>query len=215
MNKLIIIGNGFDLSHNLKTTYKDFKNYIKNDDIHFYNLITKYIDSNELWSNFEEALTELDFEYLESEAACLLGDISDDDWRDSQWGDYQYEIDNCLSFADDIPKKIQNWIRYEENKSLKRKFSIINADKYYLNFNYSNTLESIYNIPSEQILYIHGKADSDDKLVIGHHDLPYYKKPQKEYEDFRIQEGKTIINSYYSKTFKDTKKIIANNIFFF
>ena len=31
MNNIIIIGNGFDLAHGLKTSYKDFINHVKED----------------------------------------------------------------------------------------------------------------------------------------------------------------------------------------
>ena len=56
MTKLFIIGNGFDLAHNLKTSYIDLKNYVKKNDKHIYQQINKQIFIGEtcLWNNFEE-----------------------------------------------------------------------------------------------------------------------------------------------------------------
>lgn len=67
MNKLIIVGNGFDLAHGLKTSYNDFAKYYKNNLvlIKFHELVDKIgssipiydIDGNIkdiTWYSFEE-----------------------------------------------------------------------------------------------------------------------------------------------------------------
>lgn len=51
---------------------------------------------------------------------------------------------------------------------------IINNNSLFLNFNYTDTLEKTYNICSENILYIHGKALNGDRLIIGHNDNSYF-----------------------------------------
>ena len=40
--------------------------------------------------------------------------------------------------------------------------------KLYVSFNYTDTLEQVYGIPEERILYIHGKAVRGDNLIFGH-----------------------------------------------
>jgi hypothetical protein len=56
-DRLIIIGNGFDLYHGIKSSYYNFKEYLYNNShINFLISIEKYIPSDELWSNFEQAL---------------------------------------------------------------------------------------------------------------------------------------------------------------
>jgi len=53
MNRLILVGNGFDLAHNLKTTYCDFiKNYIKF-------LINNFIKND----SYEDVLIKISYEY--------------------------------------------------------------------------------------------------------------------------------------------------------
>ena len=43
MDRLIIIGNGFDRAHNLPTSYYDFKKYLRIYAREFYEAICKYI----------------------------------------------------------------------------------------------------------------------------------------------------------------------------
>ena len=87
-----------------------------------------------------------------------------------------------------------------------------------------------YKVPAENILYIHGKALSSKKLVVGHHDISTFQygavSPfnaaeehgiyiQDDDEDFRITETKEIIKAYFQKTYKDTFGIIQMNQNFF
>jgi len=60
MKVLLIIGNGFDLSHGLHTCYNDFKEYLYETDSVLYDLLKNKM-SDFLWSNFEEDLGYLDF----------------------------------------------------------------------------------------------------------------------------------------------------------
>ena len=41
-------------------------------------------------------------------------------------------------------------------------------DAVYLTFNYTETLEHLYQIPEQQILHIHGRISEGDKLIVGH-----------------------------------------------
>ena len=38
----------------------------------------------------------------------------------------------------------------------------------YISFNYTDTLERVYGIPDNKILYFHGKASRSDNLIYGH-----------------------------------------------
>lgn len=99
-----------------------------------------------------------------------------------------------------------------------------------MNFNYTDTLERIYDIPEDKILYIHGKALRDDKLIVGHHainrfqegSIPAFNAPEEhgkyltiEDEDVRIVEALEIIKDYFRVTYKDTESIIEKNRYFF
>lgn len=78
MDKLIIIGNGFDLHHELPTSYKNFRDYLaeeiilnnkntkipRNGDLLY--LLDSYFYFNHNWSDFEEKLSSIDLQsYIE------------------------------------------------------------------------------------------------------------------------------------------------------
>lgn len=106
----------------------------------------------------------------------------------------------------------------------------INNDSLFLSFNYTDTLETTYKIPTEQILYIHGKALRNDELILGHHDetlfqnepIPQFNSEEEREmyydvyaEDVRMLEAREVIKDYFRDTYKDTaSRIQANSQFF-
>ncbi len=254
MEKLVIIGNGFDVAHGLNTRYSNFMEYLQSYEkvpeyaterfiwLHsvsesdqakhnFYKALCKYIPEDDLWSCFEYALCEIDSKDVESENSNYLIVYGDDNWTDSAHHDYQYMIEEDLSFAHNIPKYFHEWISREVT-AVSRIIStkIINPKSIFLNFNYTDTLEKTYNIPAERILYVHGNAVRGDKLILGHHDKSLFQsEPEPIFnteeerdmyyenliDDVRIIEAQEIIKSYYKATYKDTASIIKYNYNFF
>lgn len=223
MDTLIIIGSGFDIAHDLPTRYSDFKSYLENntessDDKYFYDSLNAYIDNEILWSSFEKALGILDEDKLRDDCLTCLPSYGDEDWSDSGHYSYQYELEKRLQFSSQISMYLKRWINqiYIENNSV---FSskLINQNYLFVSFNYTDTLEQIYKIPNEKILYIHGRAKNSDELIAGHHDKNLLKNDEVNYcdKDTRIESGNFIINDYYNKTFKNTESIIKENILFF
>lgn len=49
-----------------------------------------------------------------------------------------------------------------------KKIELKTDDAAFLTFNYTPTLETLYNIDENIIFHIHGKAGTDDELVLGH-----------------------------------------------
>lgn len=250
-----MIGNGFDIAHELPTKYFDFKNYllsyekepemimdgfVRLDSIspqerarhNFYEAISKYIPKQDLWCSFEKALGFLDYEQIQEDNSCYFLDYGDDNWRDSANHDFQYMIGEDLSFARDIPKYFFEWIK-SINTRVKPilQSNIFMGNCLFLNFNYTDTLEQVYAIPTSKILYIHGNALCGDDLILGHHDASLFQErvipafnSEEEYEiymennmeeDFRLQEARAIIKEYFKKTYKDTTSIICQNQAFF
>ena len=157
----------------------------------------------------------------------LLKSFFNEKWKDSAYHDYQYMIKDELSFYDKIQYFLKKWILSVKicEKPIFND-NIINKKCMFLNFNYTNTLEYLYNIPEGRILYIHGKAIRGDDLVVGHHNnVPFQNKniristasdvDDKYENDFRLEEAKYIINEYFTNTHKDTDCIINKNHDFF
>lgn len=229
--RLVVIGNGFDRAHNLPTAYSHFMEQLTGEHADFYNTICQYIPEDSLWSSFEEALSELDDEQLQDDNSCYLLGYGDENWRDSAHHDFQYMIREALSFASDIPQYFSKWIRsIDTNVSPIMPAHIVDKSNLYLSFNYTDTLEKVYEIPTESILYIHGKARRGDELIVGHHsDDLVQDEPEPQFdseeerqiyydnydEDVRVTEAKGIIKSYFKSTYKDTETIIKTNRGFF
>lgn len=231
MTMLIVTGNGFDIAHSLPTQFPKFMEFIsENSDYDFYSSLIKYIPQDILWSSFEEALSYLDYEQLKEDNSQYLLGYSDENWRDSAHHDYQYMIEKELSFADKIQKYLYNWIQ-SINTNVHSIFNsqIINNENLFINFNYTDTLEKVYNIKQNRILYIHGSVNQQNTLIVGHHDNSLFKEPmptfnseeeqqlfyEQDITDVRIAEADEIIKTYFKKTYKDTTSIIQNNIMFF
>ena len=254
MHRLVVIGNGFDIAHGLHTKYSDFMEYllsyeqkpevikgrfIRLDSVslqdqarhRFYEAISKYIPEQDLWSSFEEALAVLDDEQLQDDNSCYLLGYGDENWRDSAHHDFQYMIGEALSFASDIPSYFSQWIGNIDTRVPPQISSqIISRNCLFLNFNYTDTLETAYGISAGWILYIHGKALRGDRLILGHHSdtlfqdepIPQFQSEEEREiyydnytEDVRIAEAQEIIKSYFRGTYKDTASIIGNNQAFF
>lgn len=231
-NKIFVIGNGFDIAHGLPTKYSHFMEYlVSENEWAFYNALKKYIPKEDLWNSFEEALGNLDYEQIQEDNSCYFLDYGDENWRDSANHDFQYMIGEDLSFASNIPHYFFEWIKSINTRVLPiLPINVFGGNCLFLNFNYTDTLEQVYAVPAEKILYIHGNALRGDNLILGHHDATLFQERaiptfasieehdiymEDNEEDFRLQEARTIIRNYFKKTYKNTASIIQQNQMFF
>jgi len=106
LDKLIVVGNGFDIFHGLPTAYINFKDFflklkkkpkvlyekyitvesIDAEDLkklHFLESLEKYIETDTLWCNFEHALGKLEEEELKNYALEHLVSYSNEEFKDS------------------------------------------------------------------------------------------------------------------------------------
>ena len=81
-----------------------------------------------------------------------------------------------LAFAKDISHFFSEWILHI-NTSVHPILpsNILNKNCLFLNFNYTDTLEKVYNIPASNILYIHANALRGNNLILGHHDATLFQ----------------------------------------
>lgn len=168
---LWIIGNGFDLAHGLRTKYNDFKEYLDE-----YNPDLKSVleegcyDPNFLWSQFEDALGYLDYDYLldvyraevdtglDSPGLCARNMIQ--------------TIVDIRRILEELPEALNEWISTIDITDIEQ-LPLINTymtetENYFINFNYTSTLECVYNVDYNRIYYIHGSQYNEDSLVLGH-----------------------------------------------
>lgn len=219
INHLYIIGNGFDLYHGLPTSYGHFREYVKGHDKELSELVEKFYlpkRNGDFWNDFEENLGNFDDDLLREYGQNYLEDYGCDNWRDAFHHDYQYELDRMIDrITQGIQKCFCNWLSQISFDGLEKKAILIERNSYYLTFNYTSTLEKVYNIPTQNILHIHGtfKGYDNDRIVYGHGGHPYII--EKDIDDPRIAEGEGIIKEYFEKTKKPVKQIIHKYYKFF
>lgn len=224
LENLYIIGNGFDIYHGISSRYSDFKEYLFNVDNDLHDLVEEYIPAQEDWSDLEAALAEIDIDNVIENASQFLVSYGAEDWSDAYHHDYQYEVNKVVEgLSASLKMRFGEWVRQLVIPSIKE--LVIHPlglplTSRYLNFNYTSSLTEIYSIPRNNIFYIHGEAQETDELVLGHAwnpvEIPFLNNvPDPESMDTRVMEGNEIINGYFGHTFKNSKKIIAENADYF
>lgn len=238
--KLYIIGNGFDLHHKLKTHYYDFANYLKDNDPILFESLANHIafpdsDANP-WRQFESNLAHLDVDRILDEHTSSLPDYASDSFKERDRyafpGAMQIEYENYTTNLFNAFKDFILAVEYHPSV-INHKIDLDNT-ALFLQFNYTETLERIYNIKASRILYIHNSAYHHDNIVLGHGTDPLEleeKLPEPPdnlsseelerwydeniFSDYSYDEGKKIIRQYFTATYKPTKDILKQFDSFF
>ncbi|KAB2763056.1 bacteriophage abortive infection AbiH family protein [Brucella anthropi] len=198
MVHLFIVGNGFDIHHGLKTRYSDFAKYLELAEPSLHQLFSRFFfemyKSNEWdipdgsnaddfiydrWCDFEESLGQIDEEdFIE----ISQEDISE---YNEKMGMKEQFVDQFVTESSRILSAFRKWVISIDLIGLSKGGFSFKENDYFVNFNYTETLEKIYYINSNNIFYIHGLRSAADKLVVGHavsppkpqskHDLPDYQ----------------------------------------
>lgn len=173
--KLYIIGNGFDLNHGLKTNYTDFKAWLKNYKPEIYNIILELYqiddneDTNSWWSMFESHLVDFDVyeEIIELTKEYNI-DYGSDDFRESDRYVGSIEAERKFEkLMKNILIHFNDWVNSLSPLSIESKMINIDKEALFINFNYTQTLETIYGVPQERVYHLHGKQ-GDNNYVLGH-----------------------------------------------
>ena len=166
MITLYIIGNGFDLYHCLPTSYTDFYEFGKEllDEIEEFYMLD--ISSATPWSDFENALGKFDWKLFRD--AQYHPDPTDDNFEYSElYGALDEQQARADGYVEDIKECYQNWVEDMDIQSAKKTLTL-EENSFFITFNYTLTLQKIYGIDENNILYIHGSVDKSDDLIFGH-----------------------------------------------
>lgn len=219
--KLYIIGNGFDIAHDIKCKYCDFRDFLGDNYPNYYESISHgYAGSNYLWKDFENELpscaTHIEEWGLEM-GNSMREEIDYDPMDDMGIGLW---LDNQYKFLNELPKYLRLWVQsIDVNKKPKFK---IEKDALFFTFNYTATLEKIYSIEHDNINHIHGFVENKNELlIIGHSDqdtisyaLNKKHKAEERFEDCAISTFDRVAQ-YCETTLKRTDYIIEANSYFF
>lgn len=216
MSKFCVIGNGFDISHGLQSRYSDFLQYVC--DYHhdmFHRIGAMFGEGNPsfLWQDFENNL--IDFNVNRSIMNNVHRFINHARQNPQRALDLYTLLENaCDGLYNDTGLLFREWIHDTlVNRNVERKYVLSNED-YYLTFNYTNILETTYNIPSTHICYIHHNLCNDEYImpIFGHGGLEDYIERRVDFDDNAINEIKDCganpenIKDVYITLLRDFKK---------
>ena len=171
---LFIIGNGFDIMHGVPSSYYCFRDSMgRHNELR--NALEMYIRKEDLWADFEESLAHLDEE-------AMLGTVND--WMDIL--DVKDQFDDDFSAADffmaaetatgpaqtiirELPGRFRKWVcTLKPTNARKPLVDILAKQSTFINFNYTEFLETLYEIPKDNVWYIHGDRREKKELILGH-----------------------------------------------
>lgn len=212
---LIIIGNGFDVAHGIESSYSNFREWLHKEGNH--QLVdmmdTFFSNQRDVWSGIELALGDYD------EKAIL----------DYCRPDEEFDMDHSLSSSarvedspndifkpvlDDFKEEFHKWVDSIEITGIEKRYTL-DPDCRYLTFNYTDTLETVYGIPAENITHIHGSRLTDNEYVVGHNNMRSPNDPWG--EDGLIFEQQAIENiiRWMNEMTKNYARNIAKHRVFF
>ena len=176
IKNLYIIGNGFDLHHQINSSYSHFSSWLKENKKEVYDEIVKLYGNKvldlEWWGDFEENLGYFDMRE-QIEEYSYVNHPSEDDIEKCRSFDTMGAACDVREYVGGVINKIKacfvEWVNSFNSPNTQRKIVIKKENSYFINFNYSATLENIYGVKSNEICYIHMRNDySGIEYIIGH-----------------------------------------------
>ncbi|MBE7653497.1 AbiH family protein [Tenacibaculum finnmarkense] len=191
-NLIVIIGNGFDLAHGLKTSYNDFANYYLNEVI-----ITKVFDfeNNKQFLNKELLL------YLNQNGTVFFSDLSTESTDDKFLNNLAYliqqnETNKVSTFLNSNNEYVKLLI---SNELLGKLYSNSFENWFDIEQAYYEELKDIYTFPKE---------NHNEELDILNKNLQEIKESLKKYLNDKIKPTRnTSVNNSFEKHFIGRKKV--------
>lgn len=171
MKKLYIIGNGFDLYHELPTSYECFNRFMCREhpeDHEWIGGIFNSTDTNKLWSKYEEELGKLDVSRFVTRFLPHWAILKERYM-------FENELDSLYMY---LVGYFHDWVEQIDMTCANSKRLKLDRNAFFINFNYTITLEKnkgLYQIPADHICYIHGDTGKNPflKPIVGHGNNEY------------------------------------------
>lgn len=218
MRYLYVIGNGFDIAHGIKSGYSHYKEWLKdNNKSLFDQLNAAYNDDEAWWGNFEENLSTIDVDKYKAYNISNYKGVTERElfgtMESIRWCPTASQISDLYKRMID---SFDNWVSSLRIGKQKRKFKLKKRSAFFLTFNYTNTLEVLYKVPKRKVFHIHGQANSNEKLVLGHgmdenmlFDL--YKRKHGFSDDYELDEDTQNVIDQVARLHKPVRCILFKN----
>lgn len=170
---LLIIGNGFDLYHELATNYSDYRDWLVGHDKQVVKDFDSFVyavecsdfensldcargsarEDNPRWCSLEESLgiewNDLCYETLDHAYPDLTVD-------NPGWDDFWIELHMHLEYLKKLTRdRFREWVESIDVSKAKPVIDLPGAASF-ITFNYTPTLETVYGVRPCKILHIHG-----------------------------------------------------------
>lgn len=240
MKSLYIIGNGFDIHHCIPSSYKNYREWLEENDDDLLERLRNYydVDEDEWWNEFEVELGHADMaDYIEETSFENEPDYGSDDFRDRDYHAGQFAAEDYVgSLVSDIKGTFTKWVGSLPKPNSGKKIQLDKENAFFINFNYTDTLQKLYDVKPSDILFIHGDVQAGTDLVLGHNrsyedidaefapEIPtppddlsaedlekWYEEMADSGEDYIHQSVREEVVSQIYRLKKDTKSIIKAN----
>lgn len=217
--RLYVIGNGFDIHHNIESKYSDFKKWVfKNLNSNLIRMMDIFFSNKrDFWYDIENALGD----YTEEGITDYCEPVCSNDFKYDHPGQWQAGVEDSIStifgnVMSEFRDAFIDWVKSINLNGIETDLFLPTTSKY-LTFNYTETLEKCYNVPKSNVLHIHGcRLEDNCELVIGHNNFRDAKYPLgDEHLLLPYQNANSEVIDIMNGWFKDAKKIITSNRMFF
>jgi len=206
-NTLYIIGNGFDMHHNLHTGTSDYYKLLSKKRIYgsFDNAYDLFESYGINWGEYEKSFSELDLDEIEEQILTYPDYMSDHEYdRD----DTIWNVNKHLrSLKDAIFISLLEMVETANkdiDKSNTRIYNVFENAAAIINFNYTSTIEKLYDPKNIPIFHIHGYYASGEELLFGYKDGDNSNKyrernfdPSDDGRDYYIDTQRESIAGFY------------------
>lgn len=188
MKHLYIIGNGFDIFTGLKTRYVDFRRWLENNYVFIYeNMVSAYDMDVEWWNDFEVQLGKLDVKSYIAKFTPPEKKLEEiiEEARKRRLFEEKYNLPTNLHHESFCAKRLrglldvlqycfEKWVENCQDSFYNPRYIYLEKEEsYFINFNYTDVLQWLYEIPEERVLHIHGRASKHERLIFGHNTFLY------------------------------------------
>ncbi|MDE6441730.1 MAG: bacteriophage abortive infection AbiH family protein, partial [Clostridia bacterium] len=236
-NVLYVLGNGFDLMHRVPSSYYNFRDSLgKNNDLR--QMLENYITVEDCWADLEYALAHINVSAMSNMTVVdTFLDINDAYNEDSGAAEYFMSVEEAAMpmqiIATELPRRFRKWVDTLKVGTYDRPLNDVFRNGKVLCFNYTEFVESMYNIPKQNVCYIHGcrvkeKGKPREPLILGHmlgasdssfefeeEEAKYLGGYRRAYAEIARTQVIDYISEYDEDLTKDTAKIINNHEKFF
>lgn len=173
---LYIIGNGFDLAHGMRTSYEDFHQWLLNSGeanavFRLESLYPNLKDYEGRWCDVESALGSISIKKAIDFDKNYQDCPDEINGEDSSYDAYRCG-ENLKRAVDILPGLLRNWVDSIDIRDVCPQFDIDKNAKF-LSFNYTRTLEDVYQVESDKVCHIHETIMDNRPLVVGYGDAVF------------------------------------------